>query len=66
MSTPNLNISKYYTVNKIRKQKDYIKKWEWFPCIYDFKQIKNDVESVWNLSPYVMLSSGNRNVRFYF
>ena len=42
-----------------------IKKWEWLPCIYDFKQTTDGKEIVWNFSPYVMLSSGDSNVSIY-
>ena len=39
--------------------------WEWFPCIYDFKQITDCKVIVWNFSPYVMLSSREKDVNFY-
>ena len=39
-------------------------KWEWIPCIYDFKQTKDCREIEWNFVPYVMLSSDDSSVNF--
>jgi hypothetical protein len=44
------------------KESIEVKKWEWLPCIYDFKQCTDGKEIVWNFSPYVMLSSGDPDV----
>ena len=38
------------------------KKWDWLPCIYDFKQEYDGKEIIWNFSPYVMLSGDDFNV----
>jgi hypothetical protein len=46
------------------KESIEVKKWEWLPCIYDFKQCTDGKEIVWNFSPYVMLSSGDPDVKF--
>jgi hypothetical protein len=40
-----------------------VKKWEWLPCIYDFKQCTDGKEIVWNFAPHVMLSSGDPDVK---
>ena len=50
--------------NVTSKEETELRKWEWLPCIYDFKQCTDDKEIVWNFSPYVMLSSGDPNVSF--
>jgi hypothetical protein len=38
------------------------KKWDWLPCIYDFKQGYDGKEIIWNFSPYVLLSAEAFNV----
>ena len=48
-----------------KEDKKEQKKWEWLPCIYDFKQCTDSKEIVWNFSPYVMLSSGDPHVKVY-
>lgn len=40
--------------------------WDWLPCVYDFKQEYDGKEIIWNLSPYVMISSGESNVNISF
>jgi hypothetical protein len=45
------------------KESFEVEKWEWLPCIYDFKQCTNGKEIVRNFSPYVMLSSGDPDVK---
>jgi hypothetical protein len=44
--------------------KESIEVKKWLPCIYDFKQCTDGKEIVWNFSPYVMLSSGDPDVKF--
>lgn len=44
------------------KKSSMNKKWDWLPCIYDFKQEYDGKEIIWNFSPYVMLSGDNFKV----
>lgn len=54
------------TSQKEEEDDEVIKKWEWLPCIYDFKQCVDGKETVWNFSPYVMLAAGDSNVTYIF
>ena len=40
-------------------------RWDWLPCVYDFKQDFCDKEVIWNFSPYVMLAAKQSSVKSF-